>query len=85
MIRTNLQRVMMLFLLALLLSAHGAMPAQAQEDGESPNPVGVEAVFRAATDALNAGDAEGNMAFYAQDAVSVALPPPPGSLSLIHI
>lgn len=79
MIRTNLQRVMMLFLLALLLSAHGAMPAQAQEDGESPNPVGVEAVFRAATDALNAGDAEGNMAFYAQDAVSVALPPPPGS------
>ena len=77
--RINLKHMALLLLLALLLTVHGATPAQAQEDGEAPAPVGVEAIFRAAYDALNAGDAEGNMAFYAQDAVSVALPPPPGS------
>lgn len=80
--RINLKRAAMLLLLALLLSVSGATPALAQEDGQSPNPVCVEAIYRAATDALNAGDAEGNMAFYAQDAISVALPPPPGSTGI---
>ena len=79
MFRIKLKRATLLLLLALLLSANAAIPALAQEEGESPNPVGVEAVFRAAYDALNAGDIEANMAFYAPDAVSINLPPPPGS------
>lgn len=65
--------------LTLLLGWLSASPVIAQDDPSAPDPQGVEAVFRAANDAINAGDAEGNMAYYARDAVSVALPPPPGT------
>lgn len=75
-----LNRLSLLLILALLLlTGHSARPAYAQEATGAPDPQGVEAVFRAAYDALNAGDLERNMAYYAQDAVSVGLPAPPGS------
>ncbi|MFO7635625.1 MAG: nuclear transport factor 2 family protein [Caldilinea sp.] len=69
--------------LALLLGWLSAPPVIAQDDASAPDPQGVEAVIRAAYDALNAGDVEGNLAYYAQDVVSVSLPPPPGTTGVI--
>lgn len=79
-----LNRLSLLLILTLLLmTGHSARPAHAQDDVGAPDPQGVEAIFRAAYDAINAGDAEGAMAYYAQDAVSIALPAPPGTTGVI--
>ncbi|MCW5841982.1 MAG: nuclear transport factor 2 family protein [Caldilinea sp.] len=72
-----------LFLMSLLLTASSTIPARAQDADAAADPNGVEAVFRAAYDAINAGDAEGAMAYYASDAVSVALPAPPGTTGVM--
>ena len=47
-----------------------------------PTPTAWKQCF-AAYDAINAGDAEGAMAYYASDAVSVALPAPPGTTGVM--
>jgi ketosteroid isomerase-like protein len=65
--------------LALMAGWPGGQTVRAQDDPPHPGATDVETVFRAAYDALNAGDVEANMAHYAPDAVSVSLPPPPGS------
>ena len=66
-------------LLALLAIAASYSPASAQDTPHAtPDPNDIEAIYRAAYDALNSGDLEGNLKYYADDAISIALPPPPG-------
>lgn len=72
-------RWMLPLFLALLAGWPGGGPAHAQEAPPAAGATDVETIFRAAYAALNAGDAEGNLAYYAPDTITVALPPPPGS------
>ena len=74
--RALLALFMMLVLFSVLV---GAQPVMAQEDAAVPAPEGAEEVLRAAEVARSAGDAEAFAAYYADDAVYVALPPPPGT------
>lgn len=75
--------ILVLFVVVMLVSGGaGSQVVLAQDEASSPLSE-VEAVFRAAYAALNAGDAEGNMAFYADNAVSISLPPPPGSTGVV--
>jgi predicted ester cyclase/ketosteroid isomerase-like protein len=75
--------LLVLMMVVMLLSGGaGSQVVLAQDEASSPLSE-VEAVFRAAYAAMNAGDAEGNMAYYAKDAVSVSLPPPPGSTGVV--
>ena len=80
--RINLKRMALLLLLGLLLTTNAAVPVLAQEGEEATTPKGVEEVFRAAQAARNASDAEAYIANYAEGAVTVALPPPPGSTGI---
>jgi predicted ester cyclase/ketosteroid isomerase-like protein len=65
------------------LGWRSAKPVIAQDDSSAPDAMGTEAVIRAAYDALNAGDVDGNMAYYPRNAVSVSLPPPPGTTGVV--
>ncbi len=77
----SIRRVLpMLFLATILfLGWGGAGLVRAQGDSSTSAVQDVESVIRAAGAALSAGEAEAFAAFYAGDAVYVALPPPPGT------
>jgi predicted ester cyclase len=60
--------------LVILLTPRPSVMAQ-----EATPPKDPEGVYRAAYAAQNAGDVEASMAFFAEGAVSIALPPPPDS------
>ncbi|MFN8489176.1 MAG: ester cyclase [Caldilineaceae bacterium] len=54
-------------------------PVRAEDKPQAaPQTQDNEVVYRAAYAALNAGDLEGNLKYYADDAITIALPPPPG-------
>ncbi len=65
--------------MVLFLGWQGAGPAHAQDDPSIPTHQDVETVVRSAGAALSAGDAQAFAGYYANDAVYVALPPPPGT------
>lgn len=68
-------------MVALLGLLTGYYPVRAQDKPpaqSTPAPHDIEAIYRAAYAALNAGDLEGNLQYYAEDAITIALPPPPG-------
>ena len=66
-------------LLFLFSSGYDVQPVLAQDNSSDPAPQGVEAALRSAGAALSAGEAEVFAGYYADDAVYVALPPPPGT------
>ncbi|MCE7981657.1 MAG: hypothetical protein DYG89_10725 [Caldilinea sp. CFX5] len=72
--KRKIRCLMPCLLLVILLALPSATKAQ-----ETPPPQDPEAVYRAAYAAQNAGDVEASMAFFAESAVSIALPPPPGT------
>lgn len=76
---TSVRRALsaLFMLLILFSSAYHVHPALAQEDSDVPAPQGAEEILRSAGNALSTGDAEAFAAHYANDAVYVALPPPP--------
>ena len=69
----------LLALLILSWSGYDVQPVLAQDSASALAPQGVEAALHAAGAALSAGDAEAFAGYYANDAVYVALPPPPGT------
>ncbi len=80
----SIRRVLttLLLVMVLFLSWHIADPLHAQDDSSAPASQDVESVVRAAGAALSAGEAEVFAAYYANDAVYVALPPPPGTTGI---
>lgn len=66
-------------LLALLALLTLVMPPATIKAQDPTPPKDPEAIYRAAYAAQNAGDVEASMAFFAEGAVSIALPPPPGT------
>lgn len=69
----------LLALLALIGLFMLYTPARAQDTpADSPSPYDVEAIYRAAYAALNAGDLEDYLQYYTDDAIVIALPAPPG-------
>lgn len=69
-------RMLAIALMTILLLSTGSQVI-AQQAQPPASPRDPESVYRAAYDALNAGDVDAMMALYAEGAVSVALPPPP--------
>jgi predicted ester cyclase len=65
-----------LMVLLGMMSAYAPVSAQDPLQA-STSDQDVEAIYRAQMEAFNNGDLEGAMAYYAEDAISVALPPPP--------
>ena len=54
-------------------------PASAQDAPPvAPSTYDIEAIYRAQVTAINEGDLEAAVQYYAEDAISIALPPPPG-------
>lgn len=70
----KLQLLIALLALVMLLMLQASIKAQ-----DATPPKDPEAVYRAAYAAQNAGDVEASMALFAENAVSIALPPPPGT------
>ncbi len=76
-LRTSVYLLIVVFVLFGLTSRQRSVNAQDKPQA-TPATYDIEAIYRAANDALNAGDNEGNLQYYADDAISIALPPPPG-------
>ena len=78
--RSIRQVLPILFLATILfLGWRGTGLVRAQDDSSTSAAQDAESVIRAAGAALSAGEAEAFAAYYAGDAVYVALPPPPGT------
>jgi ketosteroid isomerase-like protein len=68
---------MMIFLPLMAYST----PVLAQQNEPAVDPSDPEAIVRAQYDALNAGDLDGSLAYLADGAVAIVLPPSPGAES----